>query len=55
LWSSFGSRPFRVLRLGLYVLVTAGLVWAMRLNDREIALGTLGGTRHRAEHGEVVE
>jgi len=30
LWSSFGSRPFQFVRLGIYLLITAGLVWAMR-------------------------
>ena len=43
LWSSFGSRPFRLLRIGLYLGVIGGLVWLMhrRGRDREISLGTL--------------
>ncbi len=62
LWSSFGSRPFRLLRIALYVVVIGGLIWlmhrrarALALDHREIALGTLGGARHRAEHGGVSE
>lgn len=34
LWSSFGSQPFRLVRLSLYVLVTAVLVWALRRRSR---------------------
>jgi hypothetical protein len=66
LWSSFGSRPFRLFRLGLYVVVTGGFMWAMHsragastgvlpLKDGEVPLGTLRGARDRAEHGGVVE
>ena len=57
LWSSFGSRPFRLLRVGLYLVVTAGLTWAMyrRAGNREIPLGAFPGTGHRSEHRGVVE
>lgn len=34
LWSSFGSRPFRLARLALYLLVTGALVCAMHLRAR---------------------
>lgn len=36
LWSSFGSEPFRLLRLAMYVAVTALLLWAMARRAREI-------------------
>lgn len=34
LWSSFGSRPFRMVRLALYVAVTGVLLYAMRRRAR---------------------
>ena len=57
LWSSFGSRSFRLVRVGLYLIVTAGLIWLMhrRARDREVALGPLARAGYRAEHGRVVE
>ena len=36
LWSSFGSRPFRLARLALYVAVTALLIWGMRRRARRV-------------------
>lgn len=35
LWSSFGSAPFRLARLALYVAVTAALVFVMRRRSQE--------------------
>ena len=62
LWSSFGSRPFRVLRIALYFAVGGGLIWAMHRRaralspgDGKVALGAFGGAGHRAEHGGIVE
>lgn len=57
LWSSFGSRPFRLLRVALYVAVTAGLIWAMRrrARNREVALGPFARAGYRAEHGGIGE
>jgi fluoride ion exporter CrcB/FEX len=37
LWSSFGSRPFRLVRLALYIAVTALFVWAMWRRSRRQA------------------
>ncbi|MDP1571038.1 MAG: hypothetical protein Q8L86_13660 [Vicinamibacterales bacterium] len=37
LWSSFGSQPFKLLRLGMYVGVTACFVWAMSRRARTVA------------------
>jgi hypothetical protein len=37
LWSSFGSQPFRLLRLAMYLTVTALLVWAVSRRAREAA------------------
>jgi len=34
LWSSFGSQPFRLARLGLYLAVTGLLVWMMARHER---------------------
>jgi hypothetical protein len=36
LWSSFGSAPFRAVRLAVYVLVTAAIVLALRRRAREL-------------------
>lgn len=36
LWSSFGSPTFRLLRLAMYVVVTAVLLWAMARRAREV-------------------
>ena len=55
LWSSFGSRPFRLLRIGMYLIVMGGLVGLMALHDRKIALRPLGRAGHGAEHGRVGE
>lgn len=38
LWSSFGSQPFKLVRLSMYVAVTAVLVWALRLRSRRAAV-----------------
>jgi hypothetical protein len=65
LWSSFGSRPFRLARLSLYLLITGGFVWALQhragarigfsANNGEVSGGAFRGAGHRAEHGGVVE
>ena len=62
LWSSFGSRPFRLLRIAVYLVVTGGLLWMMSrrgrslsASDGEVALGTFGGASDRAKYGRVVE
>ena len=57
LWSSFGSRPFRLLRIGVYLAAAGALLVAMqrRSRDREVELGPLAGARHRPEHGRIVE
>jgi len=34
LWSSFGSQPFKLVRLSLYVAVTAVLVWGLHWQSR---------------------
>ena len=36
LWSSFGSAPFRAVRLAFYVLVTAAIVFLLRRRAREL-------------------
>jgi hypothetical protein len=36
LWSSFGSQPFRLVRLALYLAVTALLIWAMHRRSRQV-------------------
>lgn len=36
LWSSFGSQPFRLVRLALYLGVTALLVWGMHRRSRVV-------------------
>jgi hypothetical protein len=36
LWSSFGSGPFRLVRLVLYVIVSAAIVVALRRREREL-------------------
>ena len=36
LWSSFGSQPFRLVRLVLYLAVTALLIWAMHRRSRQV-------------------
>ena len=36
LWSSFGSRPFRLVRLALYLAVTGLLIWAMHRRSRQV-------------------
>jgi hypothetical protein len=57
LWSSFGSRPFRLLRIALYLAVTGGLIWVMQRRARhaEIALRPLARAGHGHEHGGIVE
>ena len=55
LWSSFGSRPFRLLRLAVYFGVMTGLAWLIVLQDRKVALGTFWRAGHRPEHRGVVE
>ena len=35
LWSSFGSAPFRNVRLAFYVIVTVAIVWTLRRRSRE--------------------
>lgn len=40
LWSSFGSRPFKLARLALYLAVTGTLVHAMRVRARHQAAAT---------------
>lgn len=37
LWSSFGSQPFRLVRLALYLGVTALLIWGLRRRARQVA------------------
>lgn len=34
LWSSFGSQPFKLVRLSMYVAVTAALVWGLHWRSR---------------------
>lgn len=38
LWSSFGSQPFKLVRLSMYVVVMAVLVWALHLRSRRAAV-----------------
>ena len=57
LWSSFGSRPFRLLRVGLYLAVIASVIWAMQRRARhgKIALRPLARAGQGHEHGGIVE
>jgi len=57
LWSSFGSRTFRMARVALYLAVTAGLIWLMhrQARDREVAIGPLARAGYRTEDGGIRE
>ncbi len=39
LWSTFGSRPLRLLRIALYAAVMAAIIWTLRRRERALAHG----------------
>jgi hypothetical protein len=53
LWSSFGSVPFRMLRLALYAAATGGLVLVMK--NREVSLRTLRDAGDGSKDRRTVE